>query len=157
MSGGGLHVELDMSANNSSSPPGCLLRLTVAIYRNAKDDAHVDDDFGRDYVVKASAIAARHGIEIYQQDHNNNINIHFRTFGKLAAVDTDPDFQDLQAPEGPYINLLEGYPHIVTRSWIERYVDNGEVIKTVQWKVDVSVAVGAGRFGQCDPWSGALR
>lgn len=57
-----------MSVNNSDSKaPGRLLRLTLAIYRSNKNDTDVGDDFGRDYVVKASAVAARHGIEIYQQ------------------------------------------------------------------------------------------
>lgn len=57
-----------MSGNETDSKgPGRLLRLTLAIYRSKNNDADVGDDFGRDYVVKASTVAARHGIEIYQQ------------------------------------------------------------------------------------------
>ncbi|KAK7749852.1 hypothetical protein SLS53_000433 [Cytospora paraplurivora] len=146
-----------MSANTPThSSPGRLLRLTLAIYRSNKNDAPGGDDFGRDYVVKASAIAARHGIEIYQQcfsppqyrealdamnrqnkrgwvidDHDITIEFYFRTFEELTAVNTDPDFLALQSSEGPYVNLIHT---VVSLSWVEKYVDNGKVVNVVDGK-----------------------
>ncbi|KAI1735344.1 hypothetical protein F4680DRAFT_307748 [Xylaria scruposa] len=146
-----------MAANNSTvGSPGRLLRLTLAIYSNTKNDTESSGDFARDYVVKASAIAARHGIEIYQQcysppnyreaidamnrqnkrgwvidDHDITIEFYFRTFEELTAVNVDPDFQALQSAEGPYVNLIHT---VVTLSWVEKYVDNGKAVNIVDGK-----------------------
>jgi len=139
-----------MSTNATSGGPGRLLRLTLAIYRNTKNESQTGDDFVRSYVVKAAAIAARHGIETYQQcysppayreaidnmnrqnkrgwvidDHDITIEFYFRTFEELTAVNVDPDFQALQSAEGPYVNLVHT---VVTLSWVERYVDGGKVV-----------------------------
>jgi hypothetical protein len=40
-------------------------------------------------------------------------------------VNSDPDFQALQATEGPYVNLVHT---VVTLGWVEKYVDNHEVV-----------------------------
>ncbi|KAI1170324.1 hypothetical protein F4777DRAFT_124985 [Nemania sp. FL0916] len=149
-----------MAAADGSYPvspsPGRLLRLTLAIYSNTKSDADASGEFARNYVVKASAIAAKHGIEMYQQcfsppnyreaidamsrqnkrgwvvdDHDITIEFYFRTFEELTAVNVDPDFQALQAAEGPYVNLIHT---VVSLSWVEKYVDSGKVVNIVDGK-----------------------
>jgi hypothetical protein len=40
-------------------------------------------------------------------------------------VNSDPDFQALQATEGPYVSLVHT---VVTLGWVEKYVDNHKVV-----------------------------
>lgn len=50
---------------------------------------------------------------------------------EVTAVRTDPDFQALQSSEDPYVNLVYT---VVMLSWVERYVDNGNIVNIVDGK-----------------------
>lgn len=53
------------------------------------------------------------------------MEFYFRSFAELEKVRQDPDFQVLQAEEGPYVNLVHT---VVTLGWVEKYVDDGRVV-----------------------------
>ncbi|KAK7955327.1 hypothetical protein PG996_016134 [Apiospora saccharicola] len=137
-----------MSSNPSS--PGRLLRLTLQVYRNQASSAEEREKFAREYLAKAAALHAKNGIEMYQQvftpigyrsvldemnrrnsrgwtidDHDLTVEFYFRTFAELTRVNTDPEFQTLQASEGPYVNLVHT---VATLGWVEKHVDGGKVV-----------------------------
>ncbi|PYI14322.1 hypothetical protein BO99DRAFT_25118 [Aspergillus violaceofuscus CBS 115571] len=133
-----------------------LLRLTIKLYKGQARQGGEGHDFARDYVVKAAKLHAKHGIYAYQQcysppayrtfvdemnrrnnrgwvidDHDVTIEFYFRSFEELNKVNHDPEFQALQASEEPYVNRAHT---VVSLSWIEKYVDNNEVVNIVDDK-----------------------
>ncbi|RAK96479.1 uncharacterized protein BO80DRAFT_429024 [Aspergillus ibericus CBS 121593] len=134
-----------------ASAPGRLLRLTLQIYRNqANSSNEAREKFAREYLAKVAVIVAKHGIEKYQQvyhplafrealgessrrnnrgwvidDHDLTIEFYFRNFLAMNNVRNDPEFQALQASEGPYVNLVHT---VATLGWVEQYVDDGKVV-----------------------------
>jgi hypothetical protein len=59
------------------------------------------------------------------KDHDVTVEFYFRNFAELNKVNSDPEFQALQATEGPYVNLIHT---VVTLGWVEKYVDGGNVV-----------------------------
>jgi len=58
-------------------------------------------------------------------DHDVQVEFLFRDFETLTKFTSDPDFQKLQAEEGPYVSKI----HVVTSiGWLETYVKDGEVV-----------------------------
>jgi hypothetical protein len=57
------------------------------------------------------------------------VEFYFRNFAELNKVNSDPDFQALQASEGPFVNLTHT---VVTLGWVEKYVDGGKVVNIDQ-------------------------
>ena len=53
------------------------------------------------------------------------VEFYFRNFAELNKVNSDPEFQALQATEAPYVNLVHT---VVTLGWVEKYVDNHTVV-----------------------------
>lgn len=53
------------------------------------------------------------------------MEFYFRNFAELNKVNSDPEFKELQASEGPYVNLVHT---VVTLGWVEKYVDGGKVV-----------------------------
>ncbi|KAK3681692.1 hypothetical protein B0T22DRAFT_300078 [Podospora appendiculata] len=130
--------------------PGRLLRMTLQIYRNQTSTTEDREKFARDYLSKVTALHAKNGIEIYQQvytpvnyraaldemnrrnnrgwvidDHDLTVEFYFRNFAELNKVNTDPEFQALQASEGLYVNLVHT---VVTLGWVEKHVDGGKAV-----------------------------
>ncbi|KAK7910579.1 hypothetical protein PG985_013060 [Apiospora marii] len=58
-------------------------------------------------------------------DHDLTVEFYFRTFAELSKVNSDPEFQALQATEGPYVNLVHT---VATLGWVEKHVDGGKVV-----------------------------
>jgi hypothetical protein len=61
----------------------------------------------------------------FHQDHDITVEFYFRNFAELNKVNSDPEFQALQASEGPFVNLIHS---VVTLGWVEKYVDGGKVV-----------------------------
>lgn len=59
------------------------------------------------------------------QDHDITVEFYFRSLADLEKVRADPDFQALQAGEGPYVNLVHT---VASLGWVEKYVDGGKVV-----------------------------
>ncbi|KAI0845989.1 hypothetical protein F5Y00DRAFT_245075 [Daldinia vernicosa] len=141
---------MSTSSNDKGASPGRLLRLTLQVYGNNKNKPGDNEAFAREYLTKVASINARNGIEMYQQvftpapyraaleemnrrgnrgwvvdDHDITVEFYFRTFAELEKMRADPDFQELQAAEGPYVNLVHT---VVTLGWVEKYVDGGRVV-----------------------------
>ncbi|PWY71022.1 hypothetical protein BO70DRAFT_382206 [Aspergillus heteromorphus CBS 117.55] len=136
---------------NSTAAPGRLLRLTLQIYRNQLESTEAErEKFAREYLTKAASMAAKHGIEKYQQvytppafrealeevsrrgkrgwvidDHDLTVEFYFRSFAAMGSIGADPEWRALQASEGPYVNLIHT---VATFGWVEQYVDAGKVI-----------------------------
>ncbi|KAF1730564.1 hypothetical protein CRV24_010027 [Beauveria bassiana] len=127
-----------------------LLRLTIKLYRGPQRPGGEGHDFARDYVVKVSKLHAKHGITMYQQcysppgyravidtmnrrnnrgwiidDHDVTVEFYFRSFAELNRVNSDPEFQELQASEEPYVNRVHT---VVSLAWVEQYVADGKVV-----------------------------
>ncbi|EMR72125.1 hypothetical protein UCREL1_834 [Eutypa lata UCREL1] len=144
-----------MSATTESSP-GRLLRMTLQVYGNLKNKPEANEAFSRDYLAKVASIHARNGIFMYQQiftpppyraaldemnrrgnrgwvidDHDITVEFYFRNFAELEKINQDPEFQELQAAEGPYVNLIHT---VVTLGWVEKYVDEGKVVNVKNGK-----------------------
>lgn len=75
---------------------------------------------------------------------------YFRNFAELNKVNSDPEFQALQASEEPFVNRAHT---VVSLAWVENYVDEGEVVNIVDDKstypprdelLDLSTALGPG-------------
>lgn len=78
------------------------------------------------------------------------VEFYFRSFAELNKVNSDPEFQALQAAEEPFVNRAHT---VVSLSWVEKYVDEGEVVNIVDGKstyppydelLDLSSALGTG-------------
>ncbi|KAI1455357.1 hypothetical protein F4805DRAFT_459922 [Annulohypoxylon moriforme] len=135
---------------DTGASPGRLLRMTLQVYGNMKNKSEDNEAFSREYLAKVASIHARNGIEAYQQvftpppyraaldemnrarnrgwvvdDHDITVEFYFRNFAELEKVHKDPDFQALQATEGPYVNLVHT---VVSLGWVERYIDGGKVV-----------------------------
>lgn len=61
----------------------------------------------------------------FDQDHDVTVEFYFRNFAELNKVNSEPEFQALQASEGPFVNLIHT---VVTLGWVEKYVDGGKVV-----------------------------
>lgn len=59
------------------------------------------------------------------------MEFYFRNFAELEKINQDPEFQELQAAEGPYVNLIHT---VVTLGWVEKYVDEGKVVNVKNGK-----------------------
>ncbi|KAJ5100444.1 hypothetical protein N7456_006496 [Penicillium angulare] len=152
-----------------------LIRLTIKLYKGETRQGGEGHDFARDYVVKAAKLHAKHGIYKYQQcysppayrtfaddmnrrnnrgwvidDHDVTIEFYFRSFAELNKVNSDPEFQALQASEEPFVNRVHT---VVSLSWVESYVDEGKLVNIVDEKstyppyeelLDLSTALGTG-------------
>jgi hypothetical protein len=59
------------------------------------------------------------------------IEFYFRSFAELNRVNSDPEFQALQASEEPFVNRVRT---VVSLSWVEKYVDEGKVVNIVDDK-----------------------
>lgn len=68
------------------------------------------------------------------RDHDMHVEFWFRDMATLAAIAGDPDFQALQAAEGPYASKI----HVeASLGWVEQYVAEGKVVNvTVDGKPD---------------------
>ncbi|KAH9906643.1 hypothetical protein F4778DRAFT_722805 [Xylariomycetidae sp. FL2044] len=135
---------------STKGSPGRLMRLTLQIYRNQNSNTEEREKFAREYLTKVAALHAKNGIEMYQQvytptgyraaldemnrrnnrgwtidDHDVTVEFYFRNFAELNKVNSDPEFKELQASEGPYVNLIHT---VVTLGWVEKYVDGGQVV-----------------------------
>ncbi|KAK3382608.1 hypothetical protein B0T24DRAFT_672576 [Lasiosphaeria ovina] len=134
----------------SATSPGRLLRLTLQIYTKKEKPLEEGEKFSREYLSKVAGIHARNGIEIYQMvytpapfrealdgmnrrnkrgwvidDHDITVEFYFRSFAELTRVNQDPEFQALQAAEGPYVNLVHT---VAALGWVEKYVDGGRIV-----------------------------
>lgn len=78
------------------------------------------------------------------------IEFYFRNLAELNKVNSDPEFQALQASEEPFVNRAHT---VVSLSWVENYVDEGKVVNIVDDKstyppydelLDLSTALGPG-------------
>ncbi|GAQ04938.1 hypothetical protein ALT_2259 [Aspergillus lentulus] len=65
------------------------------------------------------------------QDHDVTIEFYFRSFAELKRVNSDPEFQALQASEEPFVDPVRT---VVSLSWVEKYVDEGKVVNIVDDK-----------------------
>ncbi|KAI0838793.1 hypothetical protein F5Y06DRAFT_296404 [Hypoxylon sp. FL0890] len=147
---------MSATGHDTEASPGRLLRYTLQVYGNHKNKPEDLEAFTREYVAKVAAINARNGIEAYQQvftpapyraaleemnrrrnkgwvidDHDITVEYYFRSFADLEKLRQDPDFQALQAAEGPYVNLIHT---VVTLGWVEKYVDGGKVVNVKDGK-----------------------
>jgi hypothetical protein len=43
----------------------------------------------------------------------------------MNKVSSDPEFRELQAAEGPYVNLVHT---VATLGWVEKYLDGGKIV-----------------------------
>ncbi|KAI1211592.1 uncharacterized protein F4807DRAFT_418381 [Annulohypoxylon truncatum] len=171
---------MSTAGDNASAFPGRLLRMTLQVYANTKNKPEDNEAFAREYHAKVASIHARNGIEAYQQvftpppyraaldemnrarnrgwvvdDHDLTAEFYFRNFAELEKVRADPDFQALQAAEGPYVNLVHT---VVSLGWVEKYVDAGKVVNIGEdgksmyppWKelMDLSTARGPVEAGK---------
>ncbi|KAI0896556.1 hypothetical protein F4806DRAFT_431217 [Annulohypoxylon nitens] len=141
---------MSASSNDKEAAPGRLLRMTLQVYANTKNKPEDNEAFAREYLSKVAEIHARNGMEAYQQvytpppyratleemnrsrnrgwvidDHDITVEFYFRSFADLEKVRADPDFQALQAGEGPYVNLVHT---VASLGWVEKYVDGGKVV-----------------------------
>ncbi|KAI1844904.1 hypothetical protein JX266_008920 [Neoarthrinium moseri] len=128
-----------------------LLRLTIAHYRNENCSEKDMYEWGtKEHAVHAAAVHARHGIEGYAvhwspssfrtaaktlnaslgdrwvvRDQDMWVEFWFRDMEQLSATAQDPDFQKLQAAEGPYASKI----HVeASLGWVEQYVADGKVV-----------------------------
>ncbi|PNY23689.1 Uncharacterized protein TCAP_06360 [Tolypocladium capitatum] len=128
-----------------------LLRLTVAHYRTETCSPEEMYRWGTEvHAAHVARIHAKHGIEGYAvhwspasfrgvakalnanlgdrwviRDHDMHVEFWFRDMATVAAVAADPDFQALQATEGPYASKI----HIeASLGWVEQYVADGKVV-----------------------------
>ncbi|OGM42819.1 hypothetical protein ABOM_008998 [Aspergillus bombycis] len=160
---------------SSSKQTPRLLRLTIKLYKGQERQGSEGHDFAREYVVKAAKLHAKHGILMYQQcysppsyrsfvddmnrrnnrgwvidDHDVTIEFYFRNFAELNRVNSDPEFQVLQASEEPFVNRVHT---VVSLSWVEKYVDVGRLVNILDDKstypsydelLNLSTALGTG-------------
>ncbi|KAK2601841.1 hypothetical protein QQS21_004624 [Conoideocrella luteorostrata] len=128
-----------------------LLRLSIAHYRNENcTEEEMHRWCGEEHAVHAAKIHAKYGVEGYLihwtpssfrntaktlnanlgdrwviRDHDMAVEFWFRDLATVAAVAADPDFQALQAVEGPYASKI----HVeASLGWVEQYVADGKVV-----------------------------
>ncbi|KAM0430052.1 hypothetical protein ACHAPT_006058 [Fusarium lateritium] len=59
------------------------------------------------------------------RDHDMHVEFWFRDMAALAETAADPEFQALQAQEGPYASKI----HVeASLGWVEQYVADGKVV-----------------------------
>lgn len=59
------------------------------------------------------------------RDHDMHVEFWFRDMATMSLVAADPEFQALQAAEGPYASKIHTEASL---GWVEQYVSNGKVV-----------------------------
>lgn len=73
----------------------------------------------------AKALNANLGDRWVVRDHDMHVEFWFRDLETVARVAADPEFQALQATEGPYASKI----HVeASLGWVEQYVADAKVV-----------------------------
>ncbi|KAF4215747.1 hypothetical protein CNMCM6805_003333 [Aspergillus fumigatiaffinis] len=122
-------------ASTSQTPR--LLRLTIKLYKSQGRQGGEGHDFRpRCYSPPAyrsfvDDMNCRNNRGWLIDDHDVTIEFYFRSFAELNRVNSDPEFQALQASEEPFVNRIRT---VASLSWVEKYVDEGKVVNIVDDK-----------------------
>ncbi|KAI0973109.1 hypothetical protein F4678DRAFT_427954 [Xylaria arbuscula] len=135
--------------------PERLLRLSIAHYKNKSVS---DEDFHKwateEHCVRAAEIHAKHGIQMYDMmftlqpardalsklnaklgsnwvvdDHDVVVEFYLRNVSALVNILDDPEFQVLQAAEGPWVDSQRGGIS-ASLGWVEFYIENGKPVNS---------------------------
>ncbi|KAJ5219518.1 hypothetical protein N7468_008722 [Penicillium chermesinum] len=105
-----------------------LIRLTIKLYKGQARQGVLLPPAYRTFVDDTNRRNNRGWVI---DDHDVTIEFYFRNFAELNRVNSDPEFQALQASEEPFVNRAHT---VVSLSWVENYVDEGKVVNIVDDK-----------------------
>ncbi|KXJ85214.1 hypothetical protein Micbo1qcDRAFT_128419 [Microdochium bolleyi] len=128
-----------------------LLRMTLSHYKNEECSEEEMHRFAtEEHAVNAAKIHIRHGMEAYGivftpasfrqaskqlnaalgdkwviRDYDLQVEFYFRDMATLSALAADPDFQAMQALEGPIVSRTHVEQSI---GWVEMYIQDGKLV-----------------------------